>query len=701
MGRWCGRSIVRGAGWSFALLLTLGMGACKRSPAPPPPPASPVPAPAPTPNPAPAPQLAPDPANPPPTSREPRFGPEPVVDGPVGTALDEFFKRAVAHGFSGCVLVAVDDHVILHHAYGLADRDAGGTGVPVNLRTRFDVGSISKQFTAAAALRLVMQGKLSLDEPIVRWFDVETLGLIPARNRTITLKHLLSHTSGMPRQFDLSGVDMNDRDAVVANLLGREFSRPPGRTHMYSNANYFILAAVIERASGMPFERAVHELVFEPAGLKDTMFCGEPDPPERVEQPAGEPGAQPAKPTARLSDLIATGYEENEPPEDVDVPMDMGNGHYPHGTGGPAHRRPFAWGHRGATGVVTTPADLLAWHRVLATDGVLTEEMRKLIVTPAIRTYAMGWEVDQLDNGMYMVGHSGSMIGFEADFRRYFPGKEAAEKGQGAKVVTVVCSNDRGGRINAIRQVLERALLKQSDGSAPATPQPPAAPLTGDAPVDPGVLDACLGVYALPTGGEIMVTPGEDTRSLHVFALGQDAAVLIDPPTAHAAPIFSYASRRAEQVLRAWKTGDERDAREQRRSTDAGVSDETLAQWGARWKTCGAGALGAIRPVASFTHDRQLQTVVMLDYGSASELVRVLWKEDTVTAIEPVDALPIGAEVGVEAGWPTPTFASGGEQWWVTLRLVFDRAGGGGASGAAGGVTVKSLGREVRGARVK
>lgn len=622
-----------------------------------------------------------------------RFGPPPVIDGPVGAALDEFFKRSVVHGFSGCVLVTVDDKVILHSGYGLSDREAE---VPVNLRTRFDTGSIAKQFTAAAALRLVMQGKLQLDEPVVRWFDVETLGLIPDRNRTITLKHLLSHTSGIPRMFNVDGVDMTDRDAVVAKLLAPEFSRPPGRTHMYSNANYFILAAVIERCAGVPFEQAMHELVFEPAGLTDTMLCGEPDPPEAVVSVGTD--ASDVVPAPRLADLIATGHEDNKPSDEIDVRMDMGNGWYPVGASGPAHRMPFGWGHRGATGVITTPADLLKWHRALSSDAILPADLRKLIVTPAIRTYAMGWEVGQMDNGMYMVGHSGSMIGFEADFRRYFPSQEAAERGQDAKVVTVIASNSRGQRTNALRQVLERALLKGIDGSPPALPPPPAAPASADAPVDPGVLNACLGVYALPTGGELMVAPGEDGK-LNVFALGQDAVSVVHPPTAHAAPIFAYTSRRTERVLKAWMTGDEKDLREQRRSVDPNISDGTLAEWTAKWKTCGAAPLTAIRPIASFTSERQLQTVVMLEYAGSSELVRVLWQEDLVTGMEPAETLPVSAELVPETGWPTASFATVGEEWWVTLRLEFPLLKADG--GIPSSVTVKSLGHEVRAERVK
>jgi CubicO group peptidase (beta-lactamase class C family) len=682
-----------------SVILSLLVSGCDRSPTPTPTPASSAPAPAPI-----------VPAPPRETANPFAFGPKPVVEGPVAAALDEFFTRAVAHGFSGCVLVAVDDKVILHNAYGLSDRDAAGGGVPINLRTRFDVGSISKQFTSAAALRLVMQGKLKLDEPIVRWFDVETLGLIPERNRTITLKHLLSHTSGIPREFELPDIDMTDRDAVVAKLLAPEFPRPPGRTHVYSNANYFILAAVVERASGMPFEQALHELVFTPAGLTDTMICGEPDPPELTPTtaPASASAAAPApaaprSPAApappRLADLIATGRELDAPPEDIDVRMDMGNGWYPHGVQGPAHRMPFAWGHRGATGVITTCGDLFKWHTVLAGDSVLSDEMRELIVTPAIRTYAMGWEVGALDNGMYMVGHSGSAIGFEADFRRYFPDEASARSGKGAKVVTVITSNARAGQINILRQVLERALLKSPDGSDPALPQPPADPSA--TPPDPRLVDTCLGIYTLPSGGELMVIPSgpDEPPGIRAVPLGQDAAIILDPPTAHAAPIFQHATRRTERALKAWVTRAEPDARELRRSVDPTVSDETLAQWTAEWTTSVGGPLVRVRPIASLTVERQLQTFALLEYPAESRLARVLWKEDSITDIRSVDEFPIAVPLVAETTQPRPTFASAGEQWWLTLRMEFDPAGP--ASGASPGVVIRTLGREVRAERAK
>lgn len=311
----------------------------------------------------------------------------------------------------------------------------------------------------------------------------------------------------------------------------------------------------------------------------------------------------------------------------------------------------------------------------------------------------MGWEVGQMDNGMYMVGHSGSMIGFEADLRRYFPSQEAAEKGQNANVVTIITSNSRGGRIPALKQVLERALLKGTDGSEPALPQPPALPAAGDNAVDPKVLDECLGVYSLPSGGELMIAPGEQAGTLVVFALGQDAVSLVDPPTAHAAPVFAYTSRRCERVMRAWKTNADVDVREQRRSIDPSVTDETLAAWTARWKTSGGSPLTNIRPIASLTVENQLQSCVMLEYENApSELVRVLWKEDLVTDMMPVDTLPVVESLAAESGWPRPTFASSGESWWVTLRLEFDRKG---AAGPADAVTVKSIGREVPAERAK
>src|SRR5688500_6136505 len=113
-----------------------------------------------------------------------------AVRSELGARVDSFLTRAAALGFSGAIVVAQRGEVILRKWYGLADRERG---VPVTSATPFFVGSLASQFTAAAALRLQADGKLSLDDSLGRYFPDA-----PVDKRPITIAQLLSHTSGLP-----------------------------------------------------------------------------------------------------------------------------------------------------------------------------------------------------------------------------------------------------------------------------------------------------------------------------------------------------------------------------------------------------------------------------------------------------------------------------------------------------------------------
>ena len=113
-----------------------------------------------------------------------------VVREGLGATIDTFLTRAAAHGLSGAIVVARGGEVILRKGYGVADR---ARGTDVTAETSFFIGSLAKQFTAAATLRLTADGKLTLDDTLGAFFPNA-----PADKRAITLRHLLSHTSGLP-----------------------------------------------------------------------------------------------------------------------------------------------------------------------------------------------------------------------------------------------------------------------------------------------------------------------------------------------------------------------------------------------------------------------------------------------------------------------------------------------------------------------
>ena len=168
--------------------------------------------------------------------------------------------------FSGVVLVARDSKPVFAQAYGFADRERR---VPNTLHTRFHIASMSMQFTAAAALRLIAQGKLALDAPVA-----EAIPGYP-NGKAITVRHLLTQTSGIA---DINA--QNDYDAVlkthqtpeslVAKVRDLPPLRAPGTFEREEHSAFNLLALIIEKKSGLPFAEAVHELVFAPLDMTES-----------------------------------------------------------------------------------------------------------------------------------------------------------------------------------------------------------------------------------------------------------------------------------------------------------------------------------------------------------------------------------------------------------------------------------------------
>lgn len=193
--------------------------------------------------------------------------PVPISEDPAATAarLDEHARRLTPFGFSGSLLIAKDGEVVLSSGYGMADREAG---VPVTAETVFDIGSITKQFTAAAILRLEMEGRLSVTDPVTRWFDG-----VPEDKRTMTLHHLLTHSAGLRGDFG-GDYDVAERDSLAGVILQSELLWAPGTRYEYSNAGYSLLGMVVEKASGMGYEAYLRDKLWAPAGMTRTGYRG-------------------------------------------------------------------------------------------------------------------------------------------------------------------------------------------------------------------------------------------------------------------------------------------------------------------------------------------------------------------------------------------------------------------------------------------
>jgi CubicO group peptidase (beta-lactamase class C family) len=235
--------------------------------------------------------------------------------------VDRFVVNETASGFAGSVLLAKDGEIVLHKGYGQG----------ITPETPFWVASISKQFTAAAILKLAEEGKLSVDDPITKYFEE-----VPEDKRGITIHQLLTHTAGFTQKYAADGI--TDRKEAVRALLAQPLKFAPGQDFSYSNDAYNLLAALVETVSGEPFETVLERHLFAPAGLSHTGFWGGP------------------------------GHESVAP-----IPGEVSE----------SSRQPN-WGFRGATGIYSTTGDLYRWYRALQENRVLSEESRKKLLAPHV-----------------------------------------------------------------------------------------------------------------------------------------------------------------------------------------------------------------------------------------------------------------------------------------------------------------------------
>mgnify|MGYP001764826923 FL=1 len=187
--------------------------------------------------------------------------------GAIAALAAQADAAAAEDAFSGVLLVARGDEVLLQRAWGLADRAAG---TPVTLDTRFRLGSMNKMFTAVAVLQLVEAGRLSLEGSVGQSLP----GYPNADIAKVTIRQLLTHAGGtgdiFGPAFDQHRLSLKTHDDYVRLYGARGPTHPPGQAHEYSNYGYVLLGAIIERASGLAYEDYVARHVFAPAGMHDT-----------------------------------------------------------------------------------------------------------------------------------------------------------------------------------------------------------------------------------------------------------------------------------------------------------------------------------------------------------------------------------------------------------------------------------------------
>jgi CubicO group peptidase (beta-lactamase class C family) len=344
--------------------------------------------------------------------------------------------------FMGSVLVARDGTVLLNKGYGFANLE---WEVPNSPTTKFRLGSVTKQFTAACILLLEERGKLKLDDPVKKYMTDA-----PAAWDKVTLFNLLTHTSGIPSFTGFPDYASTEAIATTPEkLVGRFRDKPlefqPGEKWNYSNSGYVLLGYLIEKISQQSYSQFVQENIFKPLGMKDSG-CDSNSAiiPHRASgYSPGEKGA------------TNTGYV------DMSIPFSAG-------------------------GLYSTTEDLLRWEQGLMGGKLLSSASLQKMTTPFKNDYAFGLAV-RTANGHKLIEHGGGIEGFNTDLA-YYPED---------KLTVVVLANLNGQAPDEIASKLA-AVVHGENVVLPSERKETA--------VSPAILAKYVGTYGLMPGFDIVMT---------------------------------------------------------------------------------------------------------------------------------------------------------------------------------------------------
>jgi len=295
---------------------------------------------------------------------------------------DSLFQTSVDSSFiaGASVMVYKGGEKLLDKSYGYACLELS---VPIPERGIFEIGSITKQFTSAAILKLLEDGKLSLDDDITKYLDYDTKG------RIIKIKHLLNHTSGIvsyteiPEFWNMS-LHTYKRDTLVKLIEQKDFLFEPGEALIYNNSGYFFLGLIIEKITGMSYEEYLAKEFFNPLGMKDTYYSS----------------------NLKIITNKVYGYNYNKDGLLQRPYLD--------------HTWPYSAG-----SLCSTTEDLLIWMTSLHEGKIFRKQLYNLLITPdklndgSILRYAMG--LTNFSNyGNKSISHGGGINGFLSE-TRYFP----------------------------------------------------------------------------------------------------------------------------------------------------------------------------------------------------------------------------------------------------------------------------------------
>jgi len=295
--------------------------------------------------------------------------------------LDDYLTSAVKAGqFNGTVLVAEKGKIILQKGYGWKNFSAHTLN---DNNTLYQIGSITKPFTAIIILKLQEEGKLSVNDLLSKYFPDQKGA------EQITIQNLLDHTSGIYNYTDDIGPEDSaivshpvDRQLALNIFINKDLLFKPGTKFSYSNSGYFLLGMIIEKITGKLYQQVLRQLIFAPLGMQHTGF-------DFIN----------LKDTAK-----ATGYDAFD------------SSH---------HNIAVKWDSTvtySAGSIYSTTGDLYKWSKAIAKGELLSVASWKQAFTPNLGNYGYGWWIDTLYGNKYIT-HSGGLPGFMSNFV-YYPDKD-------------------------------------------------------------------------------------------------------------------------------------------------------------------------------------------------------------------------------------------------------------------------------------
>jgi CubicO group peptidase (beta-lactamase class C family)/acetyl esterase/lipase len=504
------------------------------------------------------------------------------ASAPVAKELKEYLTRLVAFGFSGTALVAKDGKILVQEGFGLANREKN---IPMRADSIITVGSITKQFTAAAILKLEMQGKLNVKDPITKY-----LKDIPEDKQSITLHHLLTHTAGFPEAIGDDN-DPIERDAFVILAMKTPLRSKPGERYAYSNVGYSLLGIIIELITAESYETFLNRELFTPAEMHETGDL----------LPKWE------------RSRIAHGYREGE---DRGTLLER-----PWTKTGPG------WHLRANGGILSTVGDMYKWHLALEGEKILSKATKEKLFTPHVAEgpegdsfYGYGWVITTSRRGTKLIMHNGGDGVFAADFLRYVEDK----------AVILILTNEAEIKATQVSSELARILFGANYLLPPDV-----------ATLDEKTLSRFSGTYELGSGSQLAVSV--KNNGLFVSAITADALLILltgQEPTPNEST--NALNEKVVQIVEAVSKGDLKplhDAFGGRISLEelASIEQEMWQSWRAHFgEFKNIQALGTVMS----TDGPGMLTYAKLEFDRGSVYLRYRWEEGHLVGIRPLDGLP-------------------------------------------------------------